>query len=200
MKLSFPVSSPMAVSPPMTTLCPVVGVAAWSGAGKTSLLLRVIPLLKEHGLRVGLVKRAHHGFDTDAPGKDSYELRKAGASQVLVSSAVRWALVVENEADGELGLPEILNNMHLEALDLVLVEGFKSAPIPKIELYRPSLGKPLMARSDPNIVAIVTDQPDLVRSAVPLLDLNRPEEVARFILQRFVAQWLPWGEAELSAQ
>ena len=167
--------------------CPVVGFAAISGSGKTTLLLKLIPLLRARGLRIGLIKRAHHTFDTDKPGKDSYELRKAGASQVLVGSDNRWALVVENEAPAEPTLAGMLRNLRAETLDLVMVEGFKFDPIPKIEVHRPSLGQPLLAAADPHIVAVATDDPDFVAVDLPVLDLNGPEQVAEFIHQRFVA-------------
>jgi len=168
--------------------CPIVGFAAISGSGKTTLLLKLIPLLRTRGLRIGLIKRAHHTFDTDKPGKDSYELRKAGASQVLVGSDHRWALVVENEAPAEPTLASLLRNLHAEALDLVMVEGFKFDPIPKIEVHRPSLGQPLLAAGDPHIIAVATDDPDFVAVDLPVLDLNCPEQVAEFIHQRFVAR------------
>jgi len=171
----------------MHTPFPLVGLAAGSGTGKTTLLIKVIPLLKARGLRVALIKRAHHTFDTDKPGKDSYELRKAGASQVLVGSDHRWALVVENDAPKEPTLTELLEKLHLDALDLVIVEGFKMASIPKIEIHRPSLGQPLLAAGDPYIIAVATDVSDSVRIGIPVLDLNRPEEITDFICQRFVA-------------
>ncbi len=171
----------------MQTPFALVGLAAGSGSGKTTLLLKVIPLLKARGLRVGLIKRAHHSFDTDKPGKDSFELRKAGASQVLVGSDHRWALVVENDTPKEPTLRELLERLRPEALDLVIVEGFKSAPIPKIEIHRPSLGRPLLAATDPHIIAVATDAPGSVRVGVPVLDLNRPNEVAEFIVGRLIA-------------
>jgi len=166
---------------------PLVGLAAGTGAGKTTLLVQVIPRLKARGLRVALIKRAHHTFDTDKPGKDSFELRKAGASQVLVGSDRRWALVVENDAPREPTLQEMVEKLSPEALDLVIVEGFKSAPIPKIEIHRPSLGRPLLAASDPHIIAVATDVPGSLRIGIPVLDLNRPEDIAEFIFGRFIA-------------
>jgi molybdopterin-guanine dinucleotide biosynthesis adapter protein len=171
----------------MQTPFPLVGLAAGSGTGKTTLLVKVIPLLKARGLRVALIKRAHHTFDTDKPGKDSYELRKAGASQVLVGSDRRWALVMENDAPKEPTLNELLEKLQVDALDLAIVEGFKMAPIPKIEIHRPSLGRPLLANFDPYIIAVATDESDTVRIGIPVLDLNRPEDIAEFICQRFVA-------------
>ena len=163
---------------------PVIGFAAVSGTGKTTLLLKLIPLLKAKGLRIGLIKRAHHSFDIDIPGKDSYELRKAGASQVLVGSEHRWALMVENEAPAELELTNLANRMRSNALDLILVEGFKFSAVPKIEIHRPSMGHPLMATSDPNIFAVVTDKPDSIRTGVPVINMNRPGDLAEFICNR----------------
>ena len=171
----------------MHTPFPLVGLAASSGSGKTTLLIKVIPLLKARGWRVALIKRAHHTFDTDKPGKDSYELRKAGASQVLVGSDHRWALVVENDAPKEPTLTDLLDKLYWDALDLVIVEGFKKAPIPKIEIHRPSLRQPLLATHDPYIIAVATDVSDSLKIAIPVLDLNRPEDIVEFICQRFLA-------------
>jgi len=168
--------------------CPIIGFAAISGSGKTTLLLKLIPLLRARGVRIGLIKRAHHSFDTDKPGKDSYELRKAGASQVLVGSDNRWALVVENEVPNEPTLAAMLRNLHADALDLILVEGFKFEPIPKIEVHRPSLGQPLLAAADPHVIAVATDDPVSVSVDVPVLDLNCPDQVAEFIHHRFLAR------------
>ncbi len=171
----------------MQTPFPLVGLAAGSGSGKTTLLLKVIPLLTACGLRVAIIKRAHHTFDTDKPGKDGYEPRKAGASQVLVGSDHRWALVVENDAPKEPTRTDMLERLRPEALDFVIVEGFKSAPIPKIEIHRPSLGQPLLAMADPHIIAVATDVLESVQIGIPVLDLNRPEEITEFIYQRFLA-------------
>lgn len=166
---------------------PVVAFAAWSGTGKTTLLRRVIPLLKARGLRIGVVKHAHHGFEIDHPGKDSYEVRKAGADQVVVGSAERWALVVETpERTAEPSLAELMSGLRLDALDLVLVEGFKPEPVPKIEIHRPALGKPLIAATDPRVVAIATDAPERLDTDLPLLDLDDPAAVAAFIVERFL--------------
>lgn len=163
---------------------PVVGFAAFSGTGKTTLLKRLLPLLSERGLRVGVVKHAHHGFDIDHPGKDSYELRKAGAAQMLIASRARWALMVEHVRDREPRLDEVLLELDQGALDLVLVEGFKEERFPKIELHRPSLGAPLLYPRDDTIIAIATDAPLPQPTQLPLLDLNRPDEIAAFIVER----------------
>ncbi len=175
------------VSPPIGFPCPVVGFCAFSGTGKTTLLTRLIPLLKAEGLRLGLVKHAHHGFDLDQPGKDSYELRKAGADQTVVTSRRRLATITEFQ-DGrpEPQLGEALAALHAESLDLVLVEGFKRERFPRIELHRPSLGRPLLYPEDPEVMAIATDVPmDTGPDGPPRLDLNRPEEIARFIIEHF---------------
>lgn len=161
---------------------PVLGVAAWSGTGKTTLLVQVLDQLKVAGFAVGVIKHAHHRFDIDHPGKDSYELRKAGARQMLVASRARLALVVERAHEQEPRLDELVAMLDQDALDLVLVEGFKSEPFPKIELHRPSLGLPLLFPGDPSIVAVATDGLLAMPTALPLLDLNRPRQITDFIL------------------
>jgi len=167
----------------MTGTIPLLGFAAYSGTGKTTLLRRLLPLLKARGLRVGVVKHAHHGFDTDIPGKDSYELRKAGAAQMLVASRRRWALVTETSNAHEPRLEEMLRRLDQSSLDLILIEGFKAETFPKIELHRPGLGHPLLCRHDGSIIAVATDVPLAVDPGVPQLDLNRPHEIAEFILR-----------------
>lgn len=162
---------------------PILGFAAFSGTGKTTLLLQILPRLQAHGLRIGMVKHAHHGFDTDIPGKDSYKLRKAGATQTLVASRRRWALVAETDGNAEPRLKYLLDRLDQEALDLILVEGFKAEPIPKIELHRPSLGHPLLCPDDRSIIAVATDAPLSTDPGIPALDLNRPEQITDFILQ-----------------
>ncbi|MCC7412977.1 MAG: molybdopterin-guanine dinucleotide biosynthesis protein B [Gammaproteobacteria bacterium] len=165
---------------------PVLGFAAWSGTGKTTLLIRLLPLLKARGIRVGVVKHAHHDFDLDYPGKDSYELRKAGAAQMLVGSRRRWALIVERESSDEPRLADLMQHLLPADIDLILVEGFKPETIPKIEIHRPSLGKPVLAVSDTSVIAIATDAPLTVPGGLPLLDLNDPAQVVEFIVSRFV--------------
>lgn len=167
----------------MTRAVPLLGLAAYSGTGKTTLLRRLLPLLKARGLRVGVVKHAHHSFDTDLPGKDSYELRKAGAAQMLVASRRRWALVTETANAREPRLEDALRHLDQSALDLVLVEGFKAESFPKIELHRPSLGFPLLCREDRSIIAVATDVPLATDPGVPRLDLNRPREIVEFMLR-----------------
>lgn len=162
---------------------PVLGIAAWSGTGKTTLLVQVLDQLTAAGFAVGVVKHAHHSFDIDHPGKDSYELRKAGARQMLVASRARIALVTERASEEEPRLDELLALLDQDALDFVLVEGFKAERFPKIELHRPGLGLPLLFPEDPSIVAVATDGPLAVSTALPLLDLNRPQQITDFILQ-----------------
>jgi len=161
---------------------PVLGVAAYSGTGKTTLLRRVLPVLRGRGLRVAVVKHAHHSFDTDIPGKDSYELRKAGATQMLVASRHRWALVTETGHAFEPRLEDLLERLDRDHLDLILVEGFKAEAFPKIELHRPSLGHPLLYPLDPSIIAIAADAPLEPPPPLPTLDLNRPEQIVEFML------------------
>ena len=160
---------------------PVLGFAAFSGTGKTTLLKLVIPILRDQGLHPGLIKHAHHRVEFDQPGKDSYELRKAGAEQVLLASANRWALMAETPDESEPELPELLARMDLSSLDLVLVEGFRHLSFPKIELHRPSLGKPLLFEQDDSIIAIATDEPLGNHTDLPSLDLNNPPAIAKFI-------------------
>ncbi len=172
---------------------PLLGFCAYSGTGKTTLLTTLLPLLKTHGLRVGMVKHAHHRFDIDYPGKDSYELRKAGAQQMLVTSRQRMALIVESSTQqDEPVLEDVLTMLSPATLDLVLVEGFKHAAIPKIELYRPSLGKPLMYPTDNNIIAIASDTPlEISDHPIRQFDLNHAEEIAHFILHNFMQASAP---------
>ena len=169
---------------------PILGFAAYSGTGKTTLLRRLLPLLAQRGLKVGVVKHAHHTFEVDHPGKDSYELRKSGAAQMLIASRQRWALVVERPREAEPQLDEVLLELDQAALDLILVEGFKHEPYPKIELHRPSLRRPLLCRRDSNIVAVATDAPLTREVSVPVLDLNDPGGIGDFI-ERAIVQTHP---------
>jgi molybdopterin-guanine dinucleotide biosynthesis protein B len=160
-----------------------MGFAAFSGTGKTTLLRALVGLLRQRGLRVGVVKHAHHDFDIDHPGKDSYELRAAGATRTVVASRRRWALLVElAEPRDEPSLADLLPTMCTSDVDLVLVEGFKHEPIPKIELHRAVLGHPLLFPQDPSIVAVATDGPIDLPGTLPRLDLDRPVQVLDFVL------------------
>ena len=169
---------------------PIVGFAAFSGTGKTTLLKELLPLLRARGLRVGVVKHAHHSFDVDHPGKDSYELRKSGAAQMLIASRTRWALVVELAREREPRLDEVLLELDQAALDLILVEGFKDEHFPKIELHRSGLRRPLLFPADDAVIAVASDAPLDDTRQLPQLDLNRPEEIAAFIVD-YVAQETP---------
>jgi molybdopterin-guanine dinucleotide biosynthesis protein len=159
----------------------ILGISAWSGTGKTTLLKKLLPRLNDAGVRVGVIKHAHHAFEVDHPGKDSYEIRKSGAAQMLIASDQRWALMADNPTPKEPVLSELLGRMDLDHLDLVLVEGFKHDSIPKVELHRPSLGKPLIYPEDPNVIAVATDEPDQVRTSLPVLNLQDVEAIQSFI-------------------
>jgi molybdopterin-guanine dinucleotide biosynthesis protein MobB len=160
---------------------PVIGFAAYSGTGKTTLLKQLIPLLRQQGLRPGVIKHAHHQVEFDVPGKDSYELRKAGAGQVMLASANRWALMGEEPGLQEPELPILLQRMDLNDLDLVMVEGFRHIPFPKIELHRPSLGRDLLCERDNSIIALATDERLDRPVSLPQLDLNDISAIASFI-------------------
>lgn len=169
---------------------PLLGFAAFSGTGKTTLLEQLIPQLNQAHIQVAMIKHTHHEkFDIDKPGKDSYRLRKAGAKQMLVASAKRWALMVEHDSNEVLQEPDLfslLPQLDINKLDLILVEGFKHEAISKIELHRPSLNKPLLYQNDANIIAIASDHenlhtqyPDVLDC--PLLDINNIPQITTFI-------------------
>ncbi|MEE9346016.1 MAG: molybdopterin-guanine dinucleotide biosynthesis protein B [Methylococcales bacterium] len=166
---------------------PKLGFAAYSGSGKTTLLTKVIPLLVVAGLRIGLIKHGHHNFQIDQPGKDSYRLREAGAEQVLLVGRRRSALIIEHpQPTQEPRLEDQFKHLDCEQLDLILVEGFKHAAIPKIEVYRSSMGHPQLYINDSHIIALVTDTAPEILPNIPVLDINQPQQVADFILN----QWL----------
>ena len=166
----------------------VFGFAGWSGSGKTTLIEAVIPKLTARGLTVSLVKHAHHAFDIDHPGKDSYRHRAAGCTEVLISSAARWALMHELRGGPELSLFDAL--AQLSRCDIVLVEGYKRAPIPKLEVWRAALGKPLLHPQDPQIVAVAADPVGAAGGALPELPLTDAVAVATFIAGA-AAAWRP---------
>ncbi|TOD93469.1 bifunctional molybdopterin-guanine dinucleotide biosynthesis adaptor protein MobB/molybdopterin molybdotransferase MoeA [Vibrio parahaemolyticus] len=160
---------------------PIIGFAAYSGTGKTTLLEALLPKLTEAGLRIGMLKHAHHNFDVDKPGKDSYRLRKAGASQMLIASRNRFALMTETpEAEAE--FEYLLTRFDEDKLDVVLVEGCKNIAFPKIELHREEVGKPWLYPHDENIIAIASDSAEL-DSELPQMNINDLDAIAQFVLQ-----------------
>jgi molybdopterin-guanine dinucleotide biosynthesis protein B len=162
----------------------IIGLAGWSGSGKTTLLTKVLPRLIARGIRVSTLKHAHHNFDVDRPGKDSFEHRSAGATEVLVVSGSRWALMHELRGAPEPALPELLRK--LADVDLILVEGFKRETFPKLEIHRAANNKPLLQGEDEWIVAIASDVP-LPQAGVPVIDLNDTEGIADLLLARAIA-------------
>ena len=158
----------------------IIGLAGWSGSGKTTLLIKVIPRLVARGLRISTLKHAHHAFDVDQPGKDSHRHRMVGATEVLVGSANRFALVHELRGEAEPALGALLRK--LSPVDLVLVEGYKREPHPKLEVFRAAVGKPLLHPDDPAIVAIASDAP-LPAAKVPVVDLDDIDRIADILLQ-----------------
>lgn len=167
----------------------VLGISGWSGAGKTTLLADLIPLLVARGVKVSTIKHAHHEFDIDKPGKDSYRHREAGASEVLISSARRYAIMHELRGEAEPTLEDLL--ARLSPVDLVLVEGFKKSGHAKIEVWRASVGKPMLQAEDPSIIAVASDAV-IAGISVPQMDVNRPDQVADFILS-----WLAGNTREV---
>jgi molybdopterin-guanine dinucleotide biosynthesis adapter protein len=159
----------------------VIGLAGWSGAGKTTLLTKLLPRLVARGLEVSTIKHAHHSFDLDQPGKDSHSHRLAGATEVLVSSAARWALLHELRGAAEMRLEDLVSK--LAPVDLVIVEGFKRGLHPKLEVYRSAVGKPPLHADDPKIVAIAADVA-LPRAQVPVLGIDDIEGIIEVILAR----------------
>ena len=157
----------------------IVGFAGWSGSGKTTLLAKLLPRMIGRGLRVSTVKHAHHNFDLDQPGKDSHTHRLAGANEVLVSSASRWAIVHELRGAPELSLGGLLGK--LSPVDLVLVEGFKRGHHPKLEVFREAVGKPLQHPEDPYIFGIVSDDA-IERASVPVLSFENQEGIVDLLL------------------
>ncbi|MGH8755972.1 MAG: molybdopterin-guanine dinucleotide biosynthesis protein B [Burkholderiales bacterium] len=157
----------------------IFGFAGYSGSGKTTLIEQLIPQFVMRGLKVSLIKHAHHDFNIDRPGKDSYRHREAGCSEVLITSSQRWVLMHELRGEQERSLQYQLKR--LSPCDLVLVEGFKKEPIPKLEIHRAVMRQPLLQPDDHNIIAIASDTQ--IKVKVPLLDLNDPEQISDFILR-----------------
>ena len=165
----------------------VFGVAGFSGSGKTTLIEQLIPRLIFRGLKVSVIKHAHHGFDIDRPGKDSYRHREAGATEVLLSCNERWALMHERRDEGEISLDELLSR--LAPCDLVLIEGFKQEPLPKLEIYRPESGKPRLFPERSDIVALATDAD--IETTLPKLSLNDVSAIADFVMNYLQLQECP---------
>lgn len=181
-----PISS--AAPLPLDAALPLLGIAAWSGTGKTTLLEALLPRLAERGLRVAVIKHAHHTFDVDQPGKDSHRLRQAGAAPMLVASRERLALMMETPGQQEPDLARLVALVATQAPDLVLVEGFKAWPLPKLELHRPALGKPLRVAEDPWVRAVASDAPLALPEGVEALDLNDLAALAEWIAA-WPARW-----------
>jgi len=165
----------------------VFGIAGYSGSGKTTLLEKLIPQFTARGLKVSVIKHAHHGFDIDRPGKDSYRHREAGASEVLLSCNDRWALMHEQRDDSDVTLEDLLDR--LSPCDLVLIEGFKQEPVPKLEVYRPENGKPPLFPERDDIVAVATDAP--IATQLPKLPLDDMSAIAEFVMNHLQLQARP---------
>lgn len=160
----------------------ILGFAAYSGTGKTSLLSQLIPRLKRQGLKVAVIKHSHHDIELDQPGKDSYRLRMAGATPVVLASANRQILIAERDPHQGVKLAEQIAIVSIYEPDLILVEGFRHEAFAKIELHRPSLGKPLLYPDDPHIIALASDIDLAVPSSLAFLDLNDINAIENFIL------------------
>lgn len=161
---------------------PMIGFSAYSGTGKTTLIKQVIPLLKSRGLKIAVIKHAHHHFDLDRPGKDSYELRKSGADHTIICTTTRMAAISEfSSPDEEPSLQEIVDRLDTSKFDILLVEGYKHLAFAKIELHREALGKPYLYPKDTTIVALACDVKPSEALSIPLLDINSPVDIAAFI-------------------
>ena len=167
----------------MTTMR-IIGLAGWSGSGKTTLITKVIPRLIARGLKISTLKHAHHGFDLDQPGKDSFFHRAAGATEVVISSAKRFAILHELRGEPEWDLPELVAK--IAPVDLVLVEGYKRDPFPKLEIHRAANGKPLIHPDDPHVIAIAADVA-LPQAKVPVVDLDDIEAIADLLMKNSVS-------------
>jgi len=168
----------------------IVGITGVSGSGKTKLMVRLIPIFRERGYRVATVKHAHHDFEIDKPGKDSYEHRVAGATEAIVSSTRRWAIIHENESGKEATLSELIDR--ISPTDIILVEGFKAAGHPKIEVYRQTLGIEPLYKENNTIVAIASDV-DLPAADIPVINLNDTLAITDFIVSNFELPTIPMG-------
>ncbi|MPY25331.1 bifunctional molybdopterin-guanine dinucleotide biosynthesis adaptor protein MobB/molybdopterin molybdotransferase MoeA [Shewanella psychropiezotolerans] len=178
--MSIPFTNPLSI--------PVLGFCAYSGTGKTTLLKKLIPELNSRGVKLAVIKHAHHNFDVDIPGKDSFEMRKAGARQMLVASHVRWALMTEDAVEGDPQLPHLLQQIEQDKVDIVLVEGFKKLELPKIELHRAAHGKPFIHTQDDNIQAIACCADTQVPGELHRLDINDVAQIADFVIE-YIGKW-----------
>ena len=173
----------------MKSAIPMIGFSAWSGTGKTTLLRQIIPLLRARGLLVSVIKHAHHHFDLDFPGKDSYELRKSGADQTVICTTTRMAVITEfSDPAEEPDLQDILRMLDPHRADLVLIEGYKEVKYPKIELHRKALGKSYLYPEDDAIIALACDDDPPVDIGIPVLDLNNTAAIAGFIYDEIYAK------------
>lgn len=161
----------------------ILGFVGFSGAGKTTILTKVIQQLKAKGYAIAAIKHSHHHFDIDRPGKDSFRLREAGADQVIIGSKHRFALMVELNQGKEPNLKILLNQLNINELDFIFIEGFKHESFPKIEVHRPELGHPLLAPTDTDIIAIATNQTSFATNKT-ILSLDDPTEIVAFILSK----------------
>ncbi len=163
---------------------PIIGLSAYSGTGKTTLLKALIPLLKSRGLKIAVIKHAHHHFDLDRPGKDSYELRKSGAAHTIICTTTRRAAISEFDSpDEEPSLQAIVDTLDARKFDILLVEGDKHLAFAKIELHRAAMNKPYLYPKDPSIIALALDVAPSETLSIPLLDINNPEEITEFIYE-----------------
>ncbi|MBU9854611.1 molybdopterin-guanine dinucleotide biosynthesis protein MobB [Rahnella bonaserana] len=168
---------------------PLLGIVAYSGTGKTTLLKQLIPWLRQRGIRTGLIKHTHHDVDVDTPGKDSFELRKAGADQTMVASNSRWALMTETPGQDELSLEYLATRFDSNNLDMILVEGFKHGGIDKIVLHRKETGKSLESLIDIHVVAIASDNLFApVSRAISILNINEVDNVGEFVIKWLESQ------------
>ncbi|PKH58197.1 bifunctional molybdopterin-guanine dinucleotide biosynthesis protein MobB/molybdopterin molybdotransferase MoeA [Shewanella sp. Choline-02u-19] len=180
--MSIPFTNPLPI--------PVLGFCAYSGTGKTTLLKQLIPELNRRGIRLAVIKHAHHNFDVDIPGKDSFEMRKAGAKQMLVASHIRWALMTEDARESDPELPYLLKQIETDSVDIVLVEGFKKLELPKIELHRAAHGKPFIHTHDENILAVACCDDTKLPSELQRLDINNVAQIADYVSD-YIAAWKP---------
>ncbi len=162
---------------------PVIGFAAFSGTGKTTVVTNVIPLLRGRGLKLAVIKHAHHDFVIDTPGKDSYELKSAGAEQILIASSRTIAWVMERTDPGEPELRDMFAHLCGRDIDLIIVEGYKKASFTKIEVYRSGVRYAPLANQDSNVIAVATDCPNQIKTDVPVMQLDDYEAIAEFILR-----------------